>query len=195
MHEARCSILGADRCRLFECIEDSSRASRGVDWAARGEVSHLDLEADLNEPLPLPEGGFDTVLATDVFEHVSHPRRMFREISRLLRPEGTLIAGVPFCTGFMRSRMTTTGTRSFALRHLCTESGLKVSSVEPYGGAPEILFDTLSEDTELRSARRDGGGPVDGGGDHGAGPGLWGERGGTPCVPGNGAEASHWATA
>jgi SAM-dependent methyltransferase len=137
--------LGCGQVPLFGVYRDLVSDVTCVDWAARGEVSHLDLEADLNQPLTLPDGGFDTVLATDVFEHVSHPRRVFREISRLLRPEGTLIAGVPFLYWIHEEPHDYYRYTEFALRHLCKESGLKVSSVEPYGGAPEILFDTLAK--------------------------------------------------
>ena len=137
--------LGCGQVPLFGVYRGLVSSVTCVDWAARGEVSHLDLEADLNHPLPLPDGEFDTVLATDVFEHVSHPRRVFREISRLLRPEGTLIAGVPFLYWIHEEPHDYYRYTEFALRHLCTESGLIVSSVEPYGGAPEILFDTLAK--------------------------------------------------
>ncbi len=137
--------LGCGQVPLFGMYRDLVSGVTCVDWAARGEVSHLDLEADLNQPLALPEGAFDTVLATDVLEHVSHPRRVFREIARLLRPDGTLIAGVPFLYWIHEEPHDYYRYTEFALRQLCTESGLKVCSVEPYGGAPEILFDTLAK--------------------------------------------------
>jgi SAM-dependent methyltransferase len=137
--------LGCGQVPLFGMYRSLVSSVTCVDWAARGEVSHLDLQADLNHPLSLPDANFDTVLATDVFEHVSEPRGLFREISRLLRPDGTLIAGVPFLYWIHEEPHDYYRYTEFALRELCTENGLKVSSVEPYGGAPEIVFDTLAK--------------------------------------------------
>jgi SAM-dependent methyltransferase len=137
--------LGCGQVPLFGVYRGLVSGVTCVDWEARGAVSHIDLEADLNQPLPLPAGAFDTILATDVFEHVNNPGRVFQEISRLLRPDGILIAGVPFLYWIHEEPHDYYRYTEFALRHLCTESGLKVSGVEPYGGAPEILFDTLAK--------------------------------------------------
>jgi SAM-dependent methyltransferase len=137
--------LGCGKVPLFGVYRGLVSGVTCVDWAAHGEISHLDVEADLNEPLPFPDGVFDTVLATDVLEHVIYPQRVFEEISRLLRPGGTLIAGVPFLYWIHEEPHDYYRYTEFALRQLCTGSGLRVSSVEPYGGAPEILFDTLAK--------------------------------------------------
>ncbi len=53
------------------------------------------LQADLNEPLPIPPASFDNIISTDVIEHLENPRAIFREFSRLLRPGGKLIVTTP----------------------------------------------------------------------------------------------------
>lgn len=45
--------------------------------------------------LPLAEGCFDVVLATEVLEHLSQPDEAVREIARLLAPGGKAIITVP----------------------------------------------------------------------------------------------------
>ncbi|MGD0913593.1 MAG: class I SAM-dependent methyltransferase [Terracidiphilus sp.] len=47
--------------------------------------------------IPAPDGSFDAILCTEVFEHVPDPLTAMREFTRLLRPAGTLIITVPFC--------------------------------------------------------------------------------------------------
>ena len=49
------------------------------------------IAADLNDPLPLPDQSFDTIISTDVVAHLENPRFVFREFSRLLRPNGSLV--------------------------------------------------------------------------------------------------------
>jgi 2-polyprenyl-3-methyl-5-hydroxy-6-metoxy-1,4-benzoquinol methylase len=53
------------------------------------------LEADLNHPLPLPDHSFDSIISTEVIEHLENPRAIFREFDRLLRPGGLLIVTTP----------------------------------------------------------------------------------------------------
>lgn len=44
--------------------------------------------------LPAPDGYFDVAVTWSVFEHVTHPVRMLSEISRVLKPGGTLFLQV-----------------------------------------------------------------------------------------------------
>ena len=53
------------------------------------------ITADLNEPLKLPAGLFDVIVAAEVIEHLENPRALAREWFRLLRPHGKLILSTP----------------------------------------------------------------------------------------------------
>jgi 2-polyprenyl-3-methyl-5-hydroxy-6-metoxy-1,4-benzoquinol methylase len=53
------------------------------------------ITADLNEPLGLPAGLFDVIVAAEVIEHLENPRALAREWFRLLRPGGKLILSTP----------------------------------------------------------------------------------------------------
>ena len=55
------------------------------------EVVCLDLDEG---SLPYPNDAFDGVLAKDVLEHLQEPARVVREIHRVLRPGGTVIASL-----------------------------------------------------------------------------------------------------
>lgn len=135
--------LGCGRVPLFGVYRDLVTDVVCVDWATRGDVSHLDYAVDLNNSIPLPDAQFETILATDVFEHISHPAHLFHEIARLLQVDGVLIAGVPFLYWIHEEPHDYYRYTEFALKQLCEESGLTVLSVEPYGGAPEVVVDTV----------------------------------------------------
>jgi SAM-dependent methyltransferase len=46
--------------------------------------------------LPLPDKSVDTILCTEVFEHLPNPEKTAQEFARVLRPGGTLICTAPF---------------------------------------------------------------------------------------------------
>ncbi len=50
---------------------------------------------DLNGPLPELEGRFDAIVYADVLEHLVQPGAVFRQLNRLLTPEGRLFVSMP----------------------------------------------------------------------------------------------------
>jgi len=57
----------------------------------------LDITSDIAS-IPEPDGSFDAILCTEVFEHIPDPIAALREFSRLLKPGGQLILTAPFCS-------------------------------------------------------------------------------------------------
>jgi SAM-dependent methyltransferase len=54
------------------------------------------IEADLENGLPdLRSGSFDYILCADILEHLRDPERLLRQLRRVLRPSGMLIASLP----------------------------------------------------------------------------------------------------
>ena len=45
--------------------------------------------------LPFPDGSFDRIIASEVFEHVPDDTAAYRELARILRPGGTMALTVP----------------------------------------------------------------------------------------------------
>jgi SAM-dependent methyltransferase len=69
-----------------------------ADREALAEASRLGIEtkwADLDQPLELPDAGFDVVVAGELLEHLRDPQRLVSEARRVLRPGGTFVASVP----------------------------------------------------------------------------------------------------
>ena len=61
------------------------------------DQSKLDIVSDIVR-IPRSEGSFDAVMCIEVLEHVPNPVDALRELTRLLRPGGTLIVTAPLCS-------------------------------------------------------------------------------------------------
>lgn len=60
--------------------------------AAHGLENLITLhEADLNEPMPFDSGCFDAVISVDVVLHLRDRAQVFREVARILVPEGRFL--------------------------------------------------------------------------------------------------------
>lgn len=140
--------LGCGTVPLYGMYKDVVQETICVDWqhSPHGNT-FVDLIADLNNPLPLDDGSFDTVLLTDVLEHVAEPLALLRQINRLLRPGGNLIAGVPFFYWVHEHPHDYFRYTEFGLTHLCAAAGLRVRSLRPYGGLPEVVLDQIAKST------------------------------------------------
>lgn len=58
------------------------------------DYPHIDLRHDLNNPIPLKEK-FDTIISTEVIEHLWNPTLFLKECHRLLNDDGILILSTP----------------------------------------------------------------------------------------------------
>jgi SAM-dependent methyltransferase len=113
-----------------------------VDWQNTLHTAfRLDVEANLSEPLPLPDDAYDTVILTDVLEHLQRPELLLAEVFRILRPGGRAIIGVPFLYGLHEEphdyyRYTRHRLLAFAAEHR-----FEVVSLVETGGPIDVIHD------------------------------------------------------
>lgn len=135
--------LGCGAVPLYHFYKDQATSITCIDWESSGiqEKTHLDIVHDLNQPLPLPDKMCDTVICTDVLEHIRYPHDLFREMGRIIRPNGKLILTVPYYYRLHEKPYDYYRYTEFSLKGFCEDNGFEVVSLTQYGGAPEILFD------------------------------------------------------
>jgi SAM-dependent methyltransferase len=134
--------LGCGKAPLYGVYRSLASEIVCIDWVLSfHDNPYLDLEHDLNQPLPLASESFDTILLTDVLEHMALPDALWAEITRLLRPGGVVIVGVPFFYMVHEAPYDFHRYTEYKLRHFCAMNGLAVEQLRPYGGAFEVLAD------------------------------------------------------
>jgi SAM-dependent methyltransferase len=142
--------MGCGNVPLYGVYRDIVTDNVCIDWEKSLHYNpHLDLTIDLREELPFEDQSFDTILLTDVLEHIAEPEKVMSESARLLRPSGKLIVGVPFLYWVHEQPHDYYRYTEFALRFLCDRHGLQVAELEPYGGLPEVLFDLTAKGVEI----------------------------------------------
>jgi SAM-dependent methyltransferase len=144
--QGRLLEMGCGYVPLYETYRDLVSENICIDWEKAAHANpYLDQMVDLTEALPFESASFDTVLLTDVLEHIPEPMNLVCEIARILRPGGKLILGVPFLYWLHEVPHDYYRYTEFALRRFCRRSGLRVLELVPYGGLPEVLLDLISK--------------------------------------------------
>ena len=138
--------LGCGRVPLFGLYRNQVTEIVCVDWENSPHgADHLDYTANLNLPLDMSAGEFDTVILTDVLEHIAKPEFLLAEVRRILRREGTLIGSVPFLYRLHEEPHDHFRYTIHTLSRLAVEAGFEVEVLQAYGQGTDVLFDTLGK--------------------------------------------------
>ena len=114
----------------------------GIDWG--NSLHRLDAEhIGSAEELPFPDDSFDTVLCTEVIEHLRHPARAVGEMARVLKPGGHLILTAPFIHGLHEVPHDYFRFTGFGLCSLVEDVNLSVVLLKTRGGRFTVLADLL----------------------------------------------------
>jgi len=137
--------IGCGDVPFYHFYKDSITDNVCVDWANSSlETSFLDYDADLNKELVFLEtDSFDTVLCTDVLEHISQPELLFSEMTRILKPNGHIILTVPFMYWIHGNPHDFHRYTHYKLKDFCANNNLTIVELNTYGGLPEIIFDLI----------------------------------------------------
>jgi SAM-dependent methyltransferase len=142
----RLADLGCGKVPLYANYRSLVDEVVCVDWAGSPHGGlHLDLEADLGEALPFPDACFDTLVLSDVLEHVPHPEALWREMARLLAPGGHVLLNVPFLYGLHEVPHDYGRYTEFALRRFAEQAGFEVRELTVVGGLLHVLADLLAK--------------------------------------------------
>ncbi len=137
--------LGCGQVPLYGAYRARVDAVTCVDWAAGVPVDHIDWLCDLAEPLPLADASFETVILSDVLEHVPDPALLWREIARVLAPGGRIVMNVPFLYWLHAHPHDYYRYTRFALERFVRINGLELLVLLPLGGVFEVLADMLAK--------------------------------------------------
>jgi SAM-dependent methyltransferase len=114
----------------------------GIDWSNSLQCLEVDAFATA-EALPFADCVFDSVLCTEVLEHLRHPQTAIREMTRVLKPGGHLIVSVPFIHELHEEPFDFLRFTSFGLLSRVEEAGLIPMLLRHRGGYMMVLADLV----------------------------------------------------
>jgi len=145
----RLADLGCGKVPLLAAYREYVTDVICVDWSNSIHPNkHLDVACDLSGPLPLETESIDTIILSDVLEHLSQPASLWKEMARLLTRSGHVIMNVPFYYPIHEAPYDFYRYTEFALRRFAESSGFRVVILVPIGGVPEILADITAKNIQ-----------------------------------------------
>jgi SAM-dependent methyltransferase len=134
--------LGCGTAPLYGSYREQARTVIAVDWpSSLHEGRHVDVWADLGHPLPFRTGSVDTVISSDVLEHLPTPDQAMAEIARVLSPGGHLVLNSPFLYRVHEAPHDFLRHTRYSLERLAEVNGLEVVALTEVGGVVEVLGD------------------------------------------------------
>jgi SAM-dependent methyltransferase len=142
----RLADLGCGFVPFYLIYRDLITESLCVDWPNSAHKNDfLDITCDLNKPLPIADQSVDTIVISEVLEHIANPELLWQEMARIVAPGGKILLSVPFFYKIHEAPYDYYRYTEFALRNLAEKNGLSVSVLESFGGLPEIFTDLLAK--------------------------------------------------
>lgn len=134
--------LGCGKVPFYAAYRDYVAETVCVDWPSSPHGGqHIDEFCDLSKVLPFGNESFDTVLSSDVIEHLPDPALAFREMGRVLRPGGKLILNTPFLYMLHETPFDFYRHTRYSLQRLTDLAGLDVLELDEIGGLVDVVAD------------------------------------------------------
>lgn len=116
-----------------------------ADMERRDEDLRPFVGLDAARSLPFRDQSFDTVLISDVLEHLQDPVAAMHEIARVLRPGGLLVGNTPYLYWIHEEPFDYWRPSRYALELLLQSAGFVDVEVSELGGSIEVVVDLVSK--------------------------------------------------
>lgn len=138
--------LGCGMVPLYDFYKSYISENICADWPnTLHQNQYLDITCNLNEPLPFQANEFDSIILSEVLEHVAEPELLWSEMAQILKPGGRILLGVPFLYKIHEAPHDYFRYTEFALRNFATKNKLEILHLIPFGGLPAVLTDIYAK--------------------------------------------------
>lgn len=138
--------LGAGKAPLYSAYKPYVKSVTLADWAnSPHENKHLDVFCDITKKLPFKKDQFDTIILSDVLEHIPNPKDLILELKRILKPQGIVLMNVPFMYQVHEAPHDYHRYTEFMLEKMLKDANMKVIKIDALGGGWTVFIDLTSK--------------------------------------------------
>jgi SAM-dependent methyltransferase len=138
--------LGCGNVPLYRAYKKYITSNICVDWPhTEHKNKFLDYECDLTQNLPFEDNEFDTIVLSDVLEHIPNPDNLWKEMNRILRLNGIIILNVPFFYWLHERPFDYYRYTKFQLEKFCNDYNFDIIKLGTLGGSLEVLTDIIAK--------------------------------------------------
>lgn len=138
--------LGCGYAPMYQYYKKYAEKVICIDWEKSEHKNKiLDIRCNLSEALPLEDESVDTVILSDVLEHIFKPEFLLREIHRVLSPGGALLLNVPFIYPEHEKPYDYFRYTEFFYRKIAGELDFGLAVIKRVGGEREVIMTLLGK--------------------------------------------------
>ncbi|MES2479668.1 MAG: class I SAM-dependent methyltransferase [Bacteroidota bacterium] len=127
---------------LFNNVEEYI----GLDFESdrvKGEKTETDIIYD-GKTIPADDNSFDSILSTEVFEHLFDLQGALKELNRVLKPGGLMLFTCPFSFGEHESPYDFARYTSFALKSILQSNGFEIVEYKKTGSHIAVIIQYIA---------------------------------------------------
>lgn len=98
VHARRILVVGVAGGRDYYTLRAAGKDVVALDISPQSDIPDLVLQS-IEQRTPFEDNSFDGVVMNEVLEHLFGDQAALREVHRILKPNGTLVATVPYYSG------------------------------------------------------------------------------------------------
>lgn len=134
--------LGCGFVPYYESYKDLITDSVCMDWEnSYHKNPFIDIFHDINNPFPLANDDFDTILCTGVLEHIYRPHNLFQECYRVLKKNGKLIMPTVLSYAEHEPPFDYFRNTQYFLRRIADELGFEIVEMNTIGDGLFVMAD------------------------------------------------------
>ncbi len=114
----------------------------GIDFENPGHP-HLNEQIDVfynGKKIPFPDGHFDSVFSSEVFEHIFNLEEILKEINRVLKVSGKILITCPFAICEHEVPNDFARYSSYAIKYIFEKNGFEIITQEKTGNNVETVY-------------------------------------------------------
>jgi len=138
--------MGCGKVPYYKAYKPYVSECTCIDWPNSLHSNiHLDMECDLNGLIPLDNNKYNTILMSDVLEHIYNPHQLLSECQRIMKRNGYLLMNVPYMYWIHEQPFDFYRYTKYALLRMAEDAGFRVCVLQAIGGGLEVFADITAK--------------------------------------------------